>query len=320
MGGDRTESADRTDRTDLKKAKTANARAARLEELVEEALRTANSDDDSDIERWITAGGKHIPIRKGQSEEEAIHEHEHFEKHATRGEKNRRQNHGRKWHLEQKKKAAKNETKGSQKAGENDKLNHEHDREKSPDSQGDNRASESRPGDSGSSKTDRSGRGESARSGGMSEAEAAHFSALVKQESSAGNNREKQIASAREYLEKSRKSGKIKTTVHDPARHLAQGSEHKVELSEDKRSVIKHTSDGYFGMIPDVSPRGTVFLRSATASEYMTRMQAQNAAFDTDFKFIGSPATREEKQELALLLWAWVPGSIPGVQMSRLVG
>ena len=249
-----------------------------------------NGEKYDDVERWITVGGKHIPIRHGQTVEEAIHEHGHFEKNSTRGEKNRRQNHGQKWHLEQKKKAAKNETKGSQKAGENDKLNHEHDREKSPDSQGDNRASESRPGDSGSSKTDRSGRGESARSGGMSEAEAAHFSALVKQESSAGNNREKQIASAREYLEKSRKSGKIKTTVHDPARHLAQGSEHKVELSEDKRSVIKHTSDGYFGMIPDVSPRGTVSLRSATASEYMTRMQAQNAVFNSDFKFLGSHA------------------------------
>lgn len=107
-------------------------------------------------------------------------------------------------------------------------------------------------------------------------------------ERSAGENREQQLAADRQALARMRKSGEVATVTPNPANNLAQGSEHRIELSEDGTRVLKHTTDGYFGFQPDVSRSGKVTLKASSASEYLQRMEMQNEVFGSDLRFEGS--------------------------------
>lgn len=117
---------------------------------------------------------------------------------------------------------------------------------------------------------------------------AAHRSlsgSVAKAEKSAKGEEHK---AGREHLAAARASGALPTTRHDTERHIAEGGEHHVELSEDGARVIKHTKGGLFGYQPDVNGGGNVILRASKASEYLDRTALQNKAFGSDLRVEGS--------------------------------
>jgi hypothetical protein len=89
----------------------------------------------------------------------------------------------------------------------------------------------------------------------------------------------------------------------NPDRQIGGGAEHLVEQASDPSRVLKHSRDGEqssgiradFGYVVDSSYdlqgtgsyRGTLILRPATPSEYVRRMDAQNATFDDDLRIEG---------------------------------
>jgi hypothetical protein len=85
-----------------------------------------------------------------------------------------------------------------------------------------------------------------------------------------------------------REEGAIPITTLDPERHLAEGGEHRVELSRDRARVIKHTKGGLFGFVPAADAQGHIVLKSASPVEYMERQAAQEKLFPTELKFEGS--------------------------------
>jgi hypothetical protein len=106
----------------------------------------------------------------------------------------------------------------------------------------------------------------------------------------AGTRDDNPISAGSKELAAWRESGKIPTNTQNPARHLGEGGEHRVELGEDGARVIKHTKSGIFGFQPDVNSTGNIIHRPSKASEYMQRQEMQNKVFDTDMKLKGSHA------------------------------
>jgi hypothetical protein len=85
-----------------------------------------------------------------------------------------------------------------------------------------------------------------------------------------------------------REEGAIPITSLDPARHLAEGGEHRVEFSADRARVVKHTKGGLFGFVPAADAQGHIVLKAASPVEYMNRQAAQEKLFPTDLKLEGS--------------------------------
>jgi len=85
-----------------------------------------------------------------------------------------------------------------------------------------------------------------------------------------------------------REEGAIPMTSLDPARHLAEGGEHRVELSADRARVIKPTKSGLFGFVPVADAQGHIVLKSASPVEYMDRQEAQEKLFPTELRLEGS--------------------------------
>ena len=112
---------------------------------------------------------------------------------------------------------------------------------------------------------------------------------LIKAEKAASLSRNKDtIGAGRKELAKMREEGAIPITSQDPARHLAEGGEHRVELSADPTRVIKHTKGGLFGFVPAADAQGHIVLKAASPLEYLDRQAAQEKLFPTDLKLEGS--------------------------------
>lgn len=253
---------------------TGNSKLARLQELVEEALWTANADD-PDIERWITVQGRHIPIRKGQSVEEAIHHHGEWHKTAKPGEKNRRQNQGMKWHLAQHKaakKAAKEQQNPSQSGAKNETI-HEHGHSETPTAG--THAGTGETGGSSPSHVERATRDELGRAARADTGE---------------HDLQGSHARQVEALSALRAHDAAHRVEPDKDRKIGQGAEHLVEHhATDPRRVLKHTTEGFGVVLHAIdAPRGSfALLREATPLEYLARMDAMNHAFGTDFRLDG---------------------------------
>jgi hypothetical protein len=85
-----------------------------------------------------------------------------------------------------------------------------------------------------------------------------------------------------------REEGAIPITSLNPTRHLAEGGEHRVELSEDRQRVMKHTKGGLFGFVLASDAQSHIVLTAASPVEYMERQAAQEKLFPTDLKLEGS--------------------------------
>lgn len=78
---------------------------------------------------------------------------------------------------------------------------------------------------------------------------------------------------------------------HDPARKLAEGAEHLVELNHAGDRVIKHTKPGAFGVAFGgvQAPFGHYAdLRAATPHEYLQRIEESNRVFGDDARVEGT--------------------------------
>jgi hypothetical protein len=114
---------------------------------------------------------------------------------------------------------------------------------------------------------------------------------LIKAEKKAAGTRDRDLLGAgRRELAAQRESGSLSITRLNPDRRLAEGGEHRVELSVDGKRVIKHTKGGLFGYQPDVNSTGNIVHRPSAASEYIQRQEMQNRIFGSDLKLEGSHA------------------------------
>ena len=239
-----------------KESTTANAGLKRLEELVVEALATANAAEEG---HWVTIEGRHVKLDKDG----------HVLEGHLRGGKSTLSE-GNPLHSGSKSDIVKAH-------GNDSRTTRDHPGNGSPGGGGAEKRSPA--------KADHSGSGARASAGVFATAHKSLSAAVTKSEKAARGEEHK---AGREHLAAARASGALPTTQHNPALRLAEGGEHHVELSTDGARVIKHTKGGLFGYQPDVNSGGNVVLRASKASEYLDRNTLQNKAFGSDLRLEGS--------------------------------